>query len=137
VLLAAFLTLALAELLWAAATLARDAPPALRLIPALALLPMMLWAALAVAGATGSGGTAVALPLIPMAASSLLDVAVAATAAVAIRRGPTARAVTGRTATLRFAVAIVLSVCAVAAVVLPALEFTQTATASVTVHHRH
>ena len=133
-LLAAFLLLALAELLWAAATLARDCPPAFRLIPALALLPVGMWAALAVAGATASGGTAIALPLIPMGAASLLDVTVAATAAVVIRRG---RAVAAHPSALRFVVSLMLSACLVSAITIPALGFTQAGVAAVTVHHSH
>ena len=133
-LLAAFLLLALAELLWAAATLARDCPPAFRLIPALALLPVGMWAALAVAGATASGGTAIALPLIPMGAASLLDVTVAATAAVVIRR---ARPVPVQSSALRFVVSLMLSACLVSAITIPALGFTQAGVAAVTVHHNH
>jgi hypothetical protein len=133
-LLAAFLLLALAELLWAAATLARDCPPAFRLIPALALLPVGMWAALAVAGATSSGGTAIALPLIPMGAASLLDVTVAATAAVVIRRG---RPVPAQSSALRFVISLMLSACVVSAITIPALGFTQAGVAAVTVHHSH
>lgn len=133
-LLAAFLVLALAELLWAAATLARDRPPALRLIPALALLPIGMWAALAVAGATASGGTAIGLPLIPMGAASLLDVAVAATAAVVIRRG---RPVPAQSSAFRFVLVLLLSACAVSAITIPALGFTDAGVAAVTVHHHH
>jgi len=133
-LLAAFLLLALAELLWAAATLARDCPPAFRLIPALALLPVGMWAALAVAGATASGGTAIALPLIPMGAASLLDVTVAATAAVVIRRG---RPVPVQSSALRFVVSLMLSASLVSAITIPALGFTQAGVAAVTVHHSH
>ena len=133
-LLAAFLLLALAELLWAAATLARDCPPAFRLIPALALLPVGMWAALAVAGATASGGTAIALPLIPMGAASLLDVTVAATAAVVIRRG---RPVPVQSSALRFVVSLMLSASLVSAITIPALGFTQAGVAAVSVHHSH
>jgi len=133
-LLAAFLLIALAELVWAASTLARDYPLAFRLIPALALLPVGMWAALAVAGATASGGTAIALPLIPMGAASVLDVAVAATAAVVIRRG---RAVPAQTGALRFVLSLLLSACAVSAIAVPALGLTDAGVAAVSVHHHH
>jgi len=132
-LLAAFLLLAVAELGWAAATLARDRPPAFRLVPALALLPVGLWAALAIVGATASGGTVIALQLIPMGAASLLDVAVAATAAVVIRAGKAGPDQGG----LRFFLALVLSACAVCAVTIPALGLTDAGIAAVTVHHHH
>jgi hypothetical protein len=133
-LLAAFLLLALAELLWAAATLARDHPPAFRAIPALALLPVGMWAALAIAGATASGGTAIGLPFVPMGVASVLDVAVAATAAVVIRRG---RAVPAQAGFLRFFLGLVLSACAVSAITIPALTLTDAGVAAVTVHHHH
>ncbi len=133
-LLAAFLLLALGELVWAAVTLARDVPPAFRSIPALALLPVGLWAALAVAGATASGGTAIALPLVPMGVASLLDVAVAATAAIVIRRG---RPVPAQSGFLRFFLGLMLSACAVCAITIPALTLTDAGVAAVSVHHHH
>lgn len=132
-LLAAFLTLSLAELGWAAGTLARDRPFVFRMVPALALLPVGLWAALAVVGATASGGTVISLPLVPMGAASLLDVAVAATAAVVLRRDHPVRDQSG----LRFFVSLVISACAVCAVTIPALALTDAGIAAVTVHHHH
>ncbi|WP_285114824.1 hypothetical protein [Leifsonia sp. fls2-241-R2A-40a] len=133
-LLAAFLILALAELGWAAATLARDRPPVFRLIPALALVPVGLWAALAVVGATASGGTVLALPLAPMGAASLLDVTIAATAAVVIRRG---RPNPDQSGSMRFVIALALSASVVCAVTIPALGLTDAGIAAVTVHHHH
>jgi hypothetical protein len=133
-LLAAFLTLAVAELGWAAATFARDRPPVFRAVPALALLPVVLWAALAVVGATASGGTIIALPLAPMGAASLLDVVIAATAAVVVRR---ARPVPAQSSALRFVLALTLSACAVCAITIPALGLTDAGIAAVTVHHHH
>ncbi|MGH1550125.1 hypothetical protein ACRAWB_13525 [Leifsonia poae] len=109
-------------------------PPAFRLIPALALLPVGMWAALAIAGATASGGTAIALPLVPMGVASLLDVAVAATAAVVVRRH---RPTSGRNSFLRFFLGLVLSACAVSAITIPALTLTDAGVAAVTVHHHH
>lgn len=132
-LLAAFLTLSLAELGWAAGTLARDRPFVFRLVPALALLPVGLWAALAVTAATASGGTAIALPPVPMGVASLLDLSVAATAAVVLRRGRPVRDQSG----LRFFVALVVSACAVCAVTIPALGLTEAGLTAVTVHHHH
>lgn len=132
-LLAAFLTISLAELAWAAGTLARDRPFVFRIVPALALLPVGLWAALAVAGATASGGTAIALPLVPMGVASLLDVAVAGTAAVVLRRGRAVRDQSG----LRFFLSLAISACAVCAVTIPALGLTDAGIAAVTVHHHH
>lgn len=133
-LLAAFLLLALLELGWAAATLARDRPPAFRLVPALALLPVGMWAALAVAGATASGGTVLALPFAPMGVASLLDVAIAATAAVVLRRG---RSVPAGDGFLRFFIGLVVSASVVCAVTIPALAATDAGIAAVTVHQHH
>jgi hypothetical protein len=134
VLLAILVTIAAAELAWAVATLARDRPPLFELIPALALIPLALWAALAVAGATTTSGTAIGLPVAPMAVASLLDVAVAATAAVLVRRRTPARQQTGA---LRFILALVLSASAVCAVTIPALGLTEAGVVAVTVHHHH
>ena len=114
--------------------MAKDFPPAFRLLPALALLPVGMWAALAVAGATASGGTAIALPFVPMGVASLLDVAVAATAAVVARR---ARPVPVQSGFLRFFLGLVLCACAVSAVTIPALALTDAGVAAVTVHHHH
>jgi hypothetical protein len=130
-LLAAFLTVSLAELGWAAGALARDRPFVFRMVPALALLPVGLWAALAVAGATASGGTVIALPPVPMGVASLLDLAVAATAAVVVRRDRPVRDQSG----LRFFVSLVVSACAVCAVTIPALGLTEAGLTAVTVHH--
>jgi hypothetical protein len=93
-----------------------------------------MWAALAVAGATASGGTIIALPIASMAAASLLDVAVAATAAVILRRG---RPDPEQNAPLRFVIALTLSACVVSAVTIPALGLTDAGIAAVTVHHHH
>ena len=133
-LLLALCGVATAELAWAAFTLAKDRPPLFAVVPAVALVPLGLWAALAVVGATASSGTVLELPLAPMGAASLLDLAVAATAAVVLRRSRTPHRVGGA---LRFVCALALSACAVCAVTIPALGATDAGVAAVTVHHHH
>ena len=132
-LLLALCGVALAELAWAVFTLAGDRPPLFAFVPALALVPLGLWAALAVVGATASSGTVLELPLAPMGAASLLDLAIAATAAMVLRRSRPHR-VGGA---LRFVCALALSACAVCAVTIPALGATDAGVAAVTVHHHH
>lgn len=133
-LLGVLLAIAAAELGWAAATLARERPPLFRMIPALALVPLGVWAALAVAGAVAASGSVLAFPFLPMAVASLLDLAVAVVAAVVLRRGRTARQDTGA---LRFVVALTLSAAAVCAVTIPALGLTEAGIAAVEVGHHH
>lgn len=133
-LLSVLLGLALAELAWAAATLARDRPPLFDVVPALALVPLGLWAALAVVGATASSGTVLTLPFAPMGAASLLDLGIAIASAVVLRRGRPVRPTSGA---LRFVCALMLSACAVCAVTIPALGATDAGVAAVTVHHHH
>jgi hypothetical protein len=134
VLLGLLLVIAAAELGWAAATLARDRPPLFRLIPALALVPLGVWAALAVAGAVAASGSVLAFPLLPMAVASLLDLSVAVVAAVVLRRGRAARQDSGA---LRFVLALALSAAAVCAVTIPALGLTDAGIAAVEVGHHH
>ena len=134
VLLGLLVAIATAELGWAVWTLARDRPPVFTFVPALALLPIAMWAALAVAGATASSGTVLELAPQPMGAASLLDLAVAGAAAVVIRRG---RQVPPTTSALRFVTVLVLSAAAVCAITVPALGLTEAGVAAVTVHHHH
>ncbi|MGN6426969.1 MAG: hypothetical protein ACTHMF_09140 [Leifsonia sp.] len=137
-LLAAFVALAAAELGWSVAALARDRPPAFAAVPALALVPLGMWAALATAGATASGGTVLSLPILPMAVASLLDLSVAAVAAVVLRRARrTPRSGARSPGALRFVASLTLSACAVCAVTIPALGATDAGIAAVTVHHQH
>ncbi len=133
-LLVVLLAVAVAELGWSVSTLARDRPLLFRLVPALALVPVGLWAALAVVGATASSGTVISLPLLPMAVASLLDVAVAAVSAVVLRR---ARPASQHTGALRFVAALALSASAVCAVTIPALGLTDAGYAAVKVGHHH
>ncbi|CAM5434022.1 putative protein OS=Leifsonia shinshuensis OX=150026 GN=HNR13_000381 PE=4 SV=1 [Leifsonia shinshuensis] len=133
-LLALLVAVAGAELTWAVLALARERPPLFGLIPALALAPLGIWAALATAGATATSGTVLTLPFLPMGVASLLDVVVAAIAAVVLRRGRAAREGTGA---LRFVAALAVSACAVCAVTIPALGATDAGVAAVTVHHHH
>lgn len=123
---------AAAELAWAVAALARERPPLFALVPALALAPIGLWAVLAVVGATASSGTVLVLPFAPMGVASVLDLAVAATTAVVLRRG---RRTEGPGGALRFVCALAVSACAVCAVTIPALGATDAGVAAVTVHH--
>ncbi len=123
-----------AELGWAVAALARDRPPLFAVVPALALVPLGVWAALAVVGATASSGRVLALPLVPMGAASILDLAVAATAAVVLRRGAPVRRTGGA---LRFVGVLAVSACAVCALTIPALGATDAGVAAITVHHHH
>lgn len=133
-LLLGLLGLAAGELTWAVAALAGDRPPLFGLAPVLALVPLGLWATLAVVGATASSGTVLELPLAPMGAASLLDLAIAATSAVVLRRGRPPRA---SGSSLRFVVVLALSASAVCAVTVPALGATNAGIAAVTVHHHH
>jgi hypothetical protein len=128
------LLLAAAELAWSATTLARDVPLLFRLVPVLALIPVGLWASLAVVGATATSGTVLALPLLPMGVASLLDVAVAAVSAVVLRRG---RSASQQGGALRFVAVLALSASAVCAVTIPALGLTDAGIAAVTVGHHH
>lgn len=130
----ALVAVAAAELAWSVSTLARDRPVLFRLVPVLALLPVGLWAALAVVGATATSGTVIALPLLPMGVASLLDVAVAAVAAVVLRRARPASQTSGA---LRFIAALALSAAAVCAVTIPALGLTDAGVAAVKVGHHH
>lgn len=101
-LLAAFAALGAAEVAWGVAALARRTVPGPRTALAAATLPTLLWVGLLLAdagavhgaahaaGVHRSGGPeAAALPVGPMLAGSLLDLAVAAVLAVRLRRaGP-------------------------------------------------
>lgn len=133
-LLAVLVAVAFGELGWAVCTLARERPPLFGLVPALALAPVGVWAVLATVGATASSGSVLTLPLVPMGAASLLDLAVAATAGVVLRR---ARPVTEGSGALRFVATLALSACAVCAITIPALGATDAGVAAVTVHHHH
>ncbi len=126
--------IAAGELCWSVAVFAKDRPPLFAIVPALALVPLGVWAALAVVGATASAGTVLELPLVPMGAASLLDLAIASTAAVVLRRGTPARRKGGA---LRFVSALAVSACAVCALTIPALGATDAGVAAVTVHHHH
>jgi hypothetical protein len=134
VLLGLLIAIAAAELGWAAVALASDRPPLFAVVPVLALLPVAVWAALAVVGATASSGSVLVLPLAPMAVASVLDLAVAGTSAVVIRRDRPAPQDTGA---LRFVIALALSAAAVCAITIPALGLTESGVAAVTVHHHH
>ncbi|WP_348789521.1 hypothetical protein [Leifsonia sp. NPDC080035] len=138
-LLVAFVAVAAAELGWAAAALARDRPPLFAAVPALALVPLGIWAALATTGATTSGGTVLSLPFLPMGVASLLDLAVAGVAAVVLRRRRSRgdREAAPQSGALRFVAALALSASAVCAVTIPALGATDAGIAAVTVHHHH
>ena len=123
-----------AELAWAVAAFLRDRPPFFRPSLFLALAPVAGWAALATAGATASGGTLLSLQPLPMAVASLLDVAVAGTVAVVLRRG---RPVASGSGALRFVLVLTLSAAAVSAAVVPALGVTQAGGAAAEVHRQH
>jgi hypothetical protein len=133
-LLVVFATIAAAELSWSVNTLARDRPALFRLVPPLALVPIGVWAAIAVVGATAAGGTVPVLPLLPMAAASLLDLLVAMTSAVVLRRG---RPASPRGGAVRFVAAVAFSAAVVCAVTIPALDVTDAGVAAVRVGHHH
>ena len=133
-LLVALMLLAAAELGWAVATLSLERPPGFRLLPALALMPVGLWAALATVGATATSGRVLALPLVPMGVASALNLCIAATSAVVIRRGRTEPRPSGA---VRFVAVLALSASAVCAVTIPALGLTGAGVAAVAVHHHH
>ena len=131
---AALVATAAAELGWAVAAFLRDRPPFFRSALYLALAPVAAWAALATVGATASGGTVLTLQPLPMAAASLLDIAVAGTIAVVVRRG---RAAPGESGALRFVTVLTLSAALVSALTIPALGVTQAGGAAVEVHLQH
>ena len=126
--------IATAELAWAVATLIRDRPPFFEAVPVSALAPLVLWAVLTVAGATATTGSAIVLPLIPMGAASLLDLAIAVWAAVLVRRRKPVRQQAGAS---RYVLALILSACAVSLVTIPALGLTQAGIVAVTLHQHH
>ncbi|MFF1876479.1 hypothetical protein [Leifsonia sp. NPDC058230] len=123
-----------AELGWAVVTLARDRPPAVRASLYLALVPVAAWAAVATVGATSEAGTILALPPLPLAVASALDLAVALTIAVVLRRGRPAAQNTGAA---RFLASLALSAVAVCGVTVPALSVTDAGIGAVTVHLEH
>jgi hypothetical protein len=125
---------AAAELAWAVATLLRDRPPFFRSSLWLALVPVAGWAALATLGATASGGPALSLQPLPMAVASLLDLAVAGTVAIVLRRGRPAPRESGA---LRFVTVLTLSAAAVSALAIPALGVTEAGGAAAQVHLQH
>src|SRR4051794_40410272 len=96
-LLATFAVLGAAEVAWGAAALARRTVPVPRTALAGAMLPTLTWVGLLLAGAgTAHGATnmagahpadtlAASLPVGPMLAGSLLDLAIAAVLAVRLR----------------------------------------------------
>jgi hypothetical protein len=128
------LAIGAAELGWAALTLARDEPPLLKASLFLALVPVGAWAAIATIGATSEAGALLALPPLPLAVASMLDVAVALTLAFLLRRHRPAPQNTGAG---RFIAALVLSAAAVCAVTIPALSVTDAGVAAVDVHLQH
>jgi hypothetical protein len=130
----ALLATGAAELGWAVATLVRDRPPVLRASLFLALVPVAGWAAVATVGATAEAGTILALPPLPLAVASALNLAVALTIAILLRRGRPAAQNTGAG---RFIAALILSAAAVSGVTIPALSVTDAGVGAVTVHLEH
>ncbi|MFF1572674.1 hypothetical protein ACFVWR_08010 [Leifsonia sp. NPDC058292] len=128
------LAIGAAELAWAAATLARDQPPALKASLFLALVPVGAWAAIATVGATTEAGTVLALPPLPLGVASLLDVAISLTVAVLLRRNRPAPQNTGAG---RFVLSLALSAAVVCGVTIPALGVTDAGVAAVDVHLQH
>ena len=122
-----------AELAWAGMTFARDRPPFLRASLYLALLPVALWAAVASIGAASGAGTVLALQPLPLVVASALDLAVAATVAVVIRRGRPAR----DSGAIRFVLTLLVSAAVVSGVTIPALGVTNAGLAAVSVHLQH
>ena len=85
-----FSVLGSAECAWGAFALARARVPAPRLGLAAVLAPIAAWALLTVprmGGMTGMRSTSAALPVLPLAAASGLDVAAAVLLAALVRRG--------------------------------------------------
>lgn len=128
------IAVAAAELAWAVAAFVGDRPPFLRAALFLALLPVAGWAGLATVGATASGGVVLSLQPAPMAVASLLDVAVAATIAIVLRRNRPAPHDSGA---LRFVTVLALSAAAVSALTIPALGTTAAGGAAAEVHLLH
>jgi len=127
-------TFAAVELGWAVAAFLRDRPPFFRAALVAALVPVGAWAVVATVGATSEAGTILALSPLPLGVAALLDVAVAGTIAVVLRR---AKPVTANAGALRFVLALLLSAAAVCAVTIPALGLTDAGVAAVDVHLQH
>ncbi|WP_223692987.1 hypothetical protein [Leifsonia poae] len=127
-------TIGAAELGWAALTFAREHPPLLRAALFLSLAPIAAWAAVASIGAATEAGTILALPPLPLGVASALDLTVALTIAIVLRRHrPAAR----NASALRFVIALTLSAAVVCAVTIPALGQTDAGVAAVDVHLLH
>lgn len=122
-----------AELTWAAMTFARERPPLLQASLYLALLPVALWATVASAGAATGAGTILALQPLPLAVASGLDLAVAATVAVVLRRRRPAR----DSGAVRFVLTLLVSAAVVSGVTIPALGLTSAGLSAVSVHLQH
>ncbi len=145
--LVALVIFGVAEVAWSVACLARDRVPLARSAVYVALLPVGCWAATATAGATfGVSPALAALPAFPLFVASALDVSIAMTLAVRVRRAGTAD---GRTRiasrasvpsvapTARFVAALILSAAAVTLVTVPALGATGAGAQAVNVHLLH
>ena len=109
-----------AELIWAAYAIARPDPPLIRLVPALALIPLGLWAAALLSGAA----TAETLPPFALAIAALLDLVVAVGLAASERRDRRHSTAARQPSGLRFTLALIIGALAVSALTLPALGAT-------------
>jgi hypothetical protein len=88
-LLGVFLVLGAAEIAWSVATMLRSRYPLRQLALVGALLPLVAWASALVIG-DGIGVTAQNLPPLALAAATFLDLVVAVTMALSLRRSPDA-----------------------------------------------
>ena len=137
VLLAVFLLLGAAEIAWSVATMLRSRYPIRQLALVGALLPLVAWASALVLG-DAIGVTADNLPPLALAAATVLDLVVAVTVALSLRRSPDAPPVP---APEPGAVWTVLGITAGAfvmcALTLPALGQTQAGIAALDGPHAH
>ncbi len=130
-----------AEVSWSVACLARDRAPAAHYAVYAALVPVGCWAAIATAGATfGVSPAFASLPPFPLLVASALDVSIAMTLAVGMRRAQQdsgGRSPAPRAPAARFVAALLLSAAAVTLVTVPALGATGAGAQAVNVHLLH
>ena len=136
-LLVVFLVLGAAEIAWSVGTMLRARYPVRQLALVGTLLPLVAWASALVMG-DALGVTSDNLPILPLASATVLDLVVAVTMAVSLRRspdvapGPAAEPAAGWTVLGIAGGAIVMS-----ALTLPALGQTQAGIAALDGPHNH
>jgi hypothetical protein len=118
-----------AELGWGIATLATGRVLAARIVVGAALIPVLIWGATAALGSgLGVMNAQIGLPLYPMAMAALLDIFLAATVAIALRRASNGAPTPVRAASpagWRFVIGLVVGGFLLSAITTPALAATE------------